>query len=207
MKLEEIYEGLTEEQLEEIKLRHAIAVGAIAAASALSPSHKHDNEAHLRAPAIHQVKHELSSEDLVGVVIANYDIAKTEAEKIVNLAKKYEKPSFPQAKDILAVIGIESSFDKNAKSGLKKDPAIGLTQIRPKIWGIKPAVLKGNVEEQIKKASEILAEYYHKLGSEEKAIDAYNVGITNHKKGKNNPNYVKKWKLELAKYDIKRKKS
>jgi hypothetical protein len=206
MKLEEIYEGLTEEQLEEIKLRHALAVGAIAAATAISPSHK-SSEAHLRAPVTHQVKHELSTNDLLGVVLDNYGVAKPEAERIVKLAKKYEKPSFPRAEDILAVIGIESSFDKNAKSGLKKDPAIGLTQIRPKIWGIKPAVLKHNVEEQIKKASEILAEYYHKLGSEEKAIDAYNVGISNHKKGKNNPNYVKKWKLELAKYENKRRKA
>jgi soluble lytic murein transglycosylase-like protein len=138
-------------------------------------------------------------------VLDHYKISREQAEKIVKFAIKYEKPSFPKAHDLLAIIGIESSFDIYAKSSLKKDPAIGLTQIRPKIWGLKPEVLKGNIELQIKKAAEILDMYYHKLGSEEKAIHAFNVGPTALKKGNTNHGYVRKFKTELAKYNTGKK--
>lgn len=203
MKVEEIL--FNEEQLDEIKLKHAIAAGAIAVSAAL-PNHI-DKSQDREQVKTHQIRKAdvqkvlTSVEDLVSVVTDEYKISKQEAEKIVKLVKKYEKPSFPQAHDLLAVIGIESSFNPHAKSGLKVDPALGLTQIRPKMWGIKPAVLKGNIEVQIKKAVDILTHNYERLGSKDKAIHAYNVGITNVIQGKgSNLSYVAKWKNELKKY-------
>lgn len=111
---------------------------------------------------------------------------------IAQTAMKYEHPDFPTAKDILGVVGTESSFNPNAKSQLKTDPAVGLMQIRPGVWGLKPEQLK-TIDDQIKHGAEILRSYYKKLGSREDALHAYNVGITNHRTGRVvNPRYVPK---------------
>jgi hypothetical protein len=197
MKLEELFE----DQLDEISLKNAAAAIAIAT-SALTPSmiSKHEPVKHVQQSKSVK-KADSNFKELLSSVISNYKIPSNEAEKIVSLAIKYEKPSFPKAVDILAIIGIESSFNKNAKSKLKKDPAIGLTQVRPKMWGLKPTNLKSNIELQIKTAVDILSEYHRKLGCEEKAVHAYNIGLTALKNGQTNFNYVEKYKNELEKYN------
>jgi hypothetical protein len=116
--------------------------------------------------------------------------------KVFAMAKKYERAVFPKAADILAIVGIESSYKKNATSGLKKDPAKGLMQVRPGVWGIDVKSL-ATIEEQIKFGADILGKYYDKLGDVDKAVHAYNVGITNFKRGKGlNPSYVDKFNRE-----------
>lgn len=123
------------------------------------------------------------------------------ATHVALMAKKHERDIFPKAKDLLSVAGIESSFNPEAKSKLKKDPAIGLTQIRPKVWGLKPSDLD-TPEKQIKKSADILQAYHQKLGDADSALHAYNVGITNFKNKKGlNPKYVEKFKKERELYD------
>jgi hypothetical protein len=118
--------------------------------------------------------------------------------KIFALAKKYERDTFPKAADILAIVGIESSFNKAAVSSLKKDPAVGLMQVRPGVWGIKASDL-ASMEEQMKFGSGVLAKYYEKLGDADSAVHAYNVGITNFKRGTGlNQAYVDKFNKERA---------
>ena len=212
MKLCEIVEI---KQLDEIKLRHAIAgiaLGATVGASVIYNNNLDNIKAEkAREELSIQSKHGINSElekskieikKLLDVVLDKYKINPIEAKKIVELTKKHESSTFPKAKDILAVIGIESSFDPKAKSNLKHDKAIGLTQIRPKIWGLHPSDINGNIDKQIKISSEILNKYYKLLGNKEAAIEAYNIGITNLKHNKNlNPEYVNKWKSELKRYE------
>jgi soluble lytic murein transglycosylase-like protein len=104
---------------------------------------------------------------------------------IVKLSYKYAKPTYPKVNDILALIGVESGFDPTSVSGLSKDPAVGLTQVRPKMWGIEPSDLKGNIELQIKTGSDILHHYFKKVKNPQEALKAYNVGLTNYRNGVN----------------------
>jgi soluble lytic murein transglycosylase-like protein len=208
MKLNEVI--LEQEQLDEIKLKHAIAGAALAASLAAGGVHKHDSDiSNAKIEAAQKAEKAAKSEadkkteaiqKLTDIVLDKYDIPEEQAQKIVELTKKHESSIF-KSEDLLAIIGIESSFQPNAKSNLKHDKAVGLTQVRPKIWGIKAKDLKGNLDKQIGLAAEILNKYYHKLGSKDKAVHAYNVGLTNvrHHKGLN-PAYVTKWKQELKRY-------
>jgi soluble lytic murein transglycosylase-like protein len=123
-------------------------------------------------------------------------ISEEDIAKIFALAKKHEKAVFPKAADILAIVGIESSYKKEATSGLKKDPAKGLMQVRPGVWGIDVKDL-ATIEQQIKFGSEVLSKYYEKLKDADKAVHAYNIGITNFRKGTGlNPGYVAKFHKE-----------
>lgn len=199
MKLNDIK---TQEQLDEIKLKHILAGAALVGAMATSGSHKHEP---IQKP-IHSMsmaeKNKKEVEDLTKIVLSKYKIAPAKAKEIVTLAKKHEDKVFPKASDILAIIGIESSFNPNAKSNLKHDKAVGLTQVRPKVWGINASDLVGNMETQIKLGSDILNKYYHKLGKKDDAVHAYNIGLTNLRHDKNlNPSYVQKWKAELKRYE------
>ena len=212
MKLTEI---IQEEQIDEIKLKHILAGATLAGAIATgNVGHETDTQDKQHAsgkivqtklsPEQLKAKEEKQRvDDLTATVLDKYKIAPAKAEEIVNLAIKHEKPVFPKAEDLLAIIGIESSFNSNAESNLKHDKAIGLTQIRPKIWGIHAVDVKNNLDKQISLSADILDKYHHKLGSKDKAIHAYNIGLTNmrHKRGLN-PDYVEKWKDELERYDI-----
>ena len=112
--------------------------------------------------------------------------------QVVDLAHKYQRPDFPRAEDILSVVAIESSFNPKSVSKLKKDPAIGLTQIRPGMWKIPKEELK-DIENQIKHGVNILSQYYDKLKDKKSAIVAYNKGIAAYKKGDFDTKYLDKF--------------
>jgi soluble lytic murein transglycosylase-like protein len=126
-----------------------------------------------------------------------YRVSEALVQEVVDLAYKYESPEFPKAADILAIIGVESSFNPNAKSNLRHDPALGLMQVRPGIWNIKPSDL-ATVEQQIKHGAQILSLYYKKLGNAEDAVHAYNIGITSFNRGRRNERYVSKYRNLVA---------
>jgi soluble lytic murein transglycosylase-like protein len=111
---------------------------------------------------------------------------------VVELAFEYEHSEFPKAEDILAVIGVESSFNPDSVSGLRRDPAVGLMQVRPGIWDIDPEHLE-DIENQIKYGARILTQYYRRLGDKEAALQAYNLGITKFRRGGRNQRYVDKF--------------
>jgi soluble lytic murein transglycosylase-like protein len=200
MKIQEI---LNEDQLDE-KLRDVIAAGMIAAAS-LSPQALKDSPPPKPTPeqtAVWKKRQAMQEIEVMAASIQKrYKVDKVKAQEIVKLAKKYEKASFPKAVDILSVIGVESSFKPTAQSNLKNDPAVGLMQVRPKVWGLDKSDID-TPEEQIKIGADILHKYYNKLGSEDKALHAYNIGITNFKRGTGlNPKYVDKVNAEQSWYE------
>lgn len=205
MKLHEIHNI---EQLNEVDLKKA-AVSGITAASLLGMFYKHNTSPDQYVPPAYEQPTDVeqptvdqsqeSRNRLAAAISSHYRINSELANQIVNTAYKYEKDTFPKAKDILAVIGVESSFNPNAVSKLRRDPARGLMQVRPKVWGISKDDLK-DIDNQIRIGADILHKYYQKLGDKKKAVHAYNVGITNFKKGKHNPNYVTKVQNELKRY-------
>ena len=130
----------------------------------------------------------------VQYVVSTYKVSKQFAEDVVLLTHKYSNDTFPKAKDLLAIISIESSFRPHVKSKLKTDKAVGLTQIRPKVWShlIKPGELS-SIENQVKYGAMILTRYHEKLGDATSAVNAYNVGITAHMRGDRNQTYVSRF--------------
>lgn len=203
MKLFELYQP--KEQLDEINAKKALAAGGLALAAYTGYPEVKSFIDKLRAPvATQQAPKQAPKADpaqeeikkLTDLVVKRFKVKPELAEKIVTLAKKHEKPVFPKAEDLLSIIAIESSFNPNAVSNLKKDPAVGLTQIRPKVWGYDPKALKNNIETQIKGAADILDKYNRHLKDEEDAVHAYNIGLGSFRKGKFNQKYVDKFNRE-----------
>ena len=226
------------EQLDEIKLRHVLAGAVLGAAiGAGGAGHAHDKyEQHKKEVQVQQAKEKAAKdkedvakkaakeksdkdsaakaekeriEKLTKIVDEKYkhNVKPAEAHKIVTLAIKHEKAVW-KAEDVLALIGIESSFKKDAKSNLKTDPAIGLTQIRPAAWRLNASSLKNNIEKQISKTYDILDHNLKVLGNKEDALHAYNVGLENVKHpdregGVQNPEYYKKWSRERKVFTVK----
>ena len=202
MRLHEFTNTTQVTQLDELNLRTALATGAMAAATALSPGPRNDT---VQTPTVaanttKAAATEPTTEQMIDIVVNKYKIDPALARHIVKLAKKHERPVFPKAADILAVIGIESSFNPHAVSGLRRDPAVGLTQVRPRVWGLDPKTLRGNLEAQVTAGAQILDMYHQKLRNTEQALHAYNMGITALRQGRTNPRYVKKFKDERSLY-------
>lgn len=138
--------------------------------------------------------------DLAQSIASEYRINPKLAETVVRLAYRYEKEDFPKAADILAVIAIESSFDPNAVSKLRRDPARGLMQVRPGIWDVDPEQLQNDLDKQIRVGSSILQRYYKRFGDRDTALHAYNMGPTNVRRGKLNHRYVAKVNDKFQQY-------
>lgn len=201
------------EVLQELDWKKAIATGALAATAAFTPSKidkqptQGNTQTHAAAvstpakDAMSKLKKNTGIDQLSQIILAKYKhIDPALAKEVATMATKHADPVFPTAQDILAIVGIESSFDPNAVSALKRDPAIGLMQTRPGVWNLAPADLKG-VENQIRTGAGILSQYHQQLKSIDSAVHAYNVGITNFRKQKNlNPGYVDKYKREKTLY-------
>lgn len=197
MKLNEIIElPLRSEQLTEVNIKQAIAGGAFALGTLMSPQLAHNEPVQATASQ----RAEMDRAMLVNKIMKKYRVSPQLAHTVAALAQKYEKSSFPKAEDILAIAGIESSFRPQAVSNLKSDPAMGLMQVRPGVWDLSPGRLATDVEYQIKSGSDVLHKYYKLLGNEEDAVHAYNVGLGNFRRGKHNIKYVHKYKNEKQMY-------
>ncbi len=135
-------------------------------------------------------------------ITEKYRVSETIVKDVIHYAYKYEKKSFPKAEDILAVVGIESSWNPFAKSKLKTDPALGLTQIRPGQWKqlIESPTELLEIEKQIKYAAEILHVNFKLTKSAEDAIIAYNVGYGSWSGGLYNTRYLNKFRNERSKF-------
>lgn len=187
MKIEQAYQYITEQQLEESRLKAAAIATALAGASLLAPQHAEKSVPKIGFDPQHSIAN----------IASRYNIDDAKAKKIVDIAQKYAKHPFPQAHHILGTIGVESSFNERARSNLKFDPAVGLMQVRPIVTGTHPQELR-DIEGQIKHGSDMLHTLYKKTGNQDTAIQAYNIGLTSYNKGKRAVNYLEKTKRETA---------
>lgn len=106
-------------------------------------------------------------------------------KEVVKVAYKYgHKHKFPTHTDILAIIAIESSFNKYAISSAN---ARGYMQILYKKSSF-------DLEDNISDGVWLLKDYKAKL-SVEGTIQAYNVGIGNYRSGMRNIDYLNKFKI------------
>lgn len=201
------------QRIDEISLKHGVAyataAGLLAGSIYGNNMNKHTpvqpepkpivQPAVLPAPAP-TIKPEYKQ--LVNKITADYRVDPQLANHIVELAFKYQDPVFPRAQDIISLIGVESSFDPNAVSNLKTDPAVGLMQVRPEKWGLSTNDLQ-TPEQQIKHGVHALSKYYKKLkGNKKAALQAYNVGLRNYKKGVKAPEYVQKFNRESQRFAV-----
>lgn len=183
------YDQLEESWAKKVAMVGGLAAGVIAANIPTSTVQKNP---------IPITQDQDSSKKMVDFIKTKYKVPEEKASQFVELAKKHEKDTFPKASDLIAVMAVESSFRPEAKSKLKHDPALGLMQVRPKVHGMHKDDL-ATPDQQIEHGANILHQYFQKLGSQEHAIHAYNVGITNLRRGtKLNPAYVEKVKKEKS---------
>ena len=209
-----LHEVLPNKQLDEKSLKHALAAGIVGTSLAMPgavtdkqpPSHERPKEEvvatakrtsdpfkpELNIPSPNLVQRT----ELAKSIAKKYRVDLDLVQRVVNLAYEYQDPEFPKAEDILAIIGVESSFNPESRSGLRRDPALGLMQVRPGIWNLNPKELE-SIESQIKYGTIILKRYYNKLGNAEDAIQAYNLGLTKFRRGGRNTRYVAKYQREL----------
>lgn len=203
--IREAYKDIVTQELEEGKLKNiAIAVGA-AGAIAAGTMYSHVNQRDKVSPDLIQAIQKPAKktpDELKRTILSKFNVADDKVDEIVNAAIKHSHPVFPQAHHLLALAGIESSFNDKAVSKLRYDPAVGLTQIRPKVWNIHPKELS-TIDGQIKHGAHILQMYHTKTGDPDSAVQAYNVGITNFNRGKMRDasnRYLAKFKNELSRY-------
>lgn len=196
-----VHEIINEQRVDELNLRHA-AAATMAGAALMGIPHKAatpiGTPTKVSQPQLEPIQVtakpmlDPKTQHLVDVISKRYSADPQFVTQVVELVKKYQKPGFPTARDLLAVIAVESSFDPDAVSGLHHDPAVGLMQIRPNVWGVDSKDLK-DPEVNIELGSDILHRYYKHLHHDKAAaIQAYNVGLTDYRQGVDSPEYLMK---------------
>lgn len=187
----------TPARIDELNMKHAVAGGALALATQLgTPDHPVAPQI-MATPSTYATNTQSAKlKKYTDIITKVYKVEPDLANRIVKLAKKHEKPGFPKAEDILALIGIESSFNPDAVSNLKTDPAVGLTQIRPNAWGLNPQHISKNIEAQISNTANILSRFDNKLKNQDNAIQSYNIGLTAFLRGDQSLQYLRKFKKE-----------
>ena len=136
-----LHEVLPNKQLDEKSLKHALAAGIVGTSLAMPgavtdkqpPSHERPKEEvvatakrtsdpfkpELNIPSPNLVQRT----ELAKSIAKKYRVDLDLVQRVVNLAYEYQDPEFPKAEDILAIIGVESSFNPESRSGLRRDPA------------------------------------------------------------------------------------
>lgn len=211
MKVNDIILNEHQQLIIEFNLRRAAMAGVVGASLVGAPVQTHVEPTRAAQPQpAPKLTHILPApkqqidprhQKMIDRIVDKYNVDDQFAKQVVALAHKYEKPTFPRAKDILAVVGIESSFDPDSVSGLRKDPAVGLTQIRPGVWNINRAELQGSVEKQIAYGADILQLYFSKLKNKDSAIRAYNIGLSAYRHGNRADGYANKYHNEIKQYN------
>lgn len=109
---------------------------------------------------------------LVDFLSAKYNRPNWEILKIVHYAYHLGHPTqFPTPLDILAVIGVESSFKPLARG----PGGQGLMQVNPSVWG-RPDLDLNHPYENMVKGVEILSNYNLKTKNDVRALVYYNMG-------------------------------
>lgn len=139
---------------------------------------------------------------LRNTIMETYHLDVTKADWLadnINVASNlYQVPT-----DImLSLVAVESEFDENA---ISSSDAVGFTQVVPSVWEDEIPYDVYNPADNILAGAYVLNQYYLKCGSWNDALKAYNIGISDHKKGKNKSaakRYVNKIKEELKKINL-----
>jgi soluble lytic murein transglycosylase-like protein len=140
--------------------------------------------------------------EMRNILMETYQLDITKADWLadnINVASKmYHVPT----EIMLALVAVESSFDEHAVSSSN---AVGFTQVVPSVWGDEIPYDVYNPAENILAGAYVLNNYRIKCGDWQCALKAYNIGITDYKKGKQKSaakRYVKKITEELKRMNM-----
>ena len=179
--------------IEEGLVKNAV-VGAAIVASTIGFYHGakqlHNRSLSIGGVIAQKAEKMLSPSDQSNIIQSKYKVDGSLADKIVAAAHTHENKTgdFPKAHHLLGLAATESSFNPNARSKLRRQPAIGLTQIRPKMNGLTPAHL-ASVDDQMHHASRILQKLRKHTSSDDDALTAYNNGLAATMRGGDSVNY------------------
>jgi predicted GNAT family acetyltransferase len=120
----------------------------------------------------------MNHEEAMSHIIKTYHVKPELAHTITTAAFKHGDPNgFPTPHHLLGLMATESSFNPKEVSKLKKDAAIGITQIRPITSGIDPKELT-TVDSQVKHTTNILKDFHKRAnGDVNMALSSYNNGF------------------------------
>jgi hypothetical protein len=188
------------QQLDELNLKQAAAGASLLGALGMGS---------LADPAYSMTPQEQYRTDMANAIAQHYHIKPDEAKEIVDAAHEEGDRVFPKPHDLLALTGVESSFNKNAtprysadkypktNARIQKDTPFGLLQVRPGLWKV-PAGALSTIKGQIHHGKEVLKYYYKKFhGDKVAAMNAYHMGETDYRKHGANPEYTQKYQAEI----------
>ncbi len=135
-------------------------------------------------PKVTQIK------PIVLKIAKEYKVPLPKLQKLFEVIEDCTDSTFPCETDVLAIIAIESSFQESAVSNVN---AKGYMQIL--------YTKTHSVEENIKAGVWLLKDYHKRLGSPEAAVQAYNVGLGNYRKGMRNKKYYDKYIREKTRFE------
>lgn len=131
---------------------------------------------------------------LAEAISHKYKCAFHVALEAVKYASQYSYVDFPRKEDILAIVGVESSFNPNAKSGGSR----GVMQVLVKTHRNKIQSPFG-LKEQIRVGTLILREnFVNGPGTAKSAVMSYNVGLGAYLRGARPTTYYLKYSTQLT---------
>jgi len=188
------------QQLDEINLKQVAAGASLLGALGLGG---------LTNPAYATTPQEQYRQDMAIAIAKHYRINPNEAREIVDAAHEEGDPVFPKPHDLLALTGVESSFNKTATpqyskkkypethARIQRDTPYGLLQVRPGLWKV-PAGGLSTIKGQIHHGKQVLKHYYKKFkGDKIAAMNAYHMGETDYRKRGASPEYTQKYHAEI----------
>lgn len=200
MKLEEAYKLIVEKQLEENRLKHAVAATAIATGALLSTNMTNQSDQPSKIVNVKSEKKPITDKKkLYDIITKKYPYSNKDViKKGIDLAHKYADPVFPQAHHILTIIGNESTWNPKAiaiPSNPKNEPAKGLMQVKFKTNNFDPKEFN-SLEGQIRSGAKMYKDLYDKTKDIHQALLSYNLGPTGAKSLENKEagkRYIKKF--------------
>jgi len=128
-------------------------------------------------------------ESHIEYIVNRYKISREDAEAIVENAKKLADPVFPKYSDILAVIEVESNFNRKASS---KGNCLGLMQLK---YAYHKSEVKSRKElfdiaVNMRIATTYLSDLFSQVNNSSLSYSSFNTGLGAFQKGKRNRIYM-----------------
>lgn len=171
---------LSEDQVEEGLIKNAIGAALIAGAAIGAHKAMQEQPRPQKVVAGTIKKFDpipMSREEATEKLVTHWNVNPNTAHQITTAAWKYGDTKEVTPHLLLGLMATESSFKPASRSKLKRDAAIGLTQVRPKMHGLKPADL-ATIDDQVKHGANLLKKFHKRMGSIEDGLTAYNNGVT-----------------------------
>jgi soluble lytic murein transglycosylase-like protein len=207
MNIQEAYlQVIAEDQVEEGLIKNAI--GATLIAGAALGAYKASQDAPRPQKVISGTVQKfeprpMNQDEATQKLVSHWNVHPNTAHQITQAAWKYGNTEHVTPHVLLGLMATESSFKFDARSKLKRDAAVGLMQVRPKMHGLKPTDFS-TIDSQVKHGSELLKKFHTRMGNLKDGLTAYNNGVTATLRNRDNVNhdYAPKVMGNIKKFQI-----